>query len=115
MNAHLPVELRGPDLAALCMLAAGLTIAQDLDRGDFLAHVREEVELSRSRLPAILQPVDVLYRAVDAFGLAMRQAGPDAPSRCAVKQRAAELAALVVRLATEGTPVFPATMPGQGR
>lgn len=102
-------------------LARGVVVL-GLERGDFLAHVREEVEVSRQRRPDILQPVDTLHRAVDVLGNAMRAtvAGPlgepprpaRAPDICAWKQACAELAALAVRLGTEGTPAFPATVGG---
>src|SRR6185369_16705974 len=101
------LTVRDPSTLALGLQAA---LNLEIERGDFLAHVREEVEVSRAGAAQMLKPVDTLHRAVDALGHALRQCGPDLASRCVVKQCCAEIAALAVRLATEGTPVFPATL-----
>lgn len=125
MNAAGDLFVRAAALAMLRGNFPPIVVINDaqrvvLDRGDFFAHVREELELSRGTRAQILQPVDTLYRAVDLLGNAGRAtvAAPLSalnPEICAFRQRAAELAALAVRLGIEGTPVFPATLPNGGR
>jgi hypothetical protein len=81
----------------------------------FFGCVAMAIEESRAMTAQLLTPVNSLHRAVDELGNALRAAGPDPASREIVQLRCAAVAALAARLATEGTPVFPDTIPEGGR
>lgn len=91
------------DEAAFAVLSAG---------GDLIMRTVDEIALSRARMPAVLLPASTAHAALGLFLCELRWCRDDA-GRERMRKCAAELAALVLRLATEGTPVWPDTLPGR--
>lgn len=117
MRAGLPAGM-------VAIAAIDVLMRLDLDRGDFFAHVREEVELSRDRQAHLLMPLKSIMAKAEEVALALERTGPSEfgpnvlshnEALCELRQRCAELAALAIRLGAEGTPAYPFSMPYQQR
>jgi hypothetical protein len=83
---------------------------RDVALSDMFTRVFEEMARSRANMPAILMPGEMLHAAFGLFLRDLRACADDA-SRRKMRISAAVLAAIALRLATEGTPVWPDTLP----